>query len=191
MSDIFKRVREAGERYRYEEKQLTFQERIVKRLLNYANVPYHLPTLRREAEERTGYPDLGFRWFNDAYPAFPVVLLSEKMTRTHTATLGDLYGKSRFTKLPWWQEYLTQADTYGVDLKTQRAALLFNLPYAKDAFLMVLHNQPVQNQVVMAAEHREEDPWPRTTFPMKTGVTAVLEAFPSFMQTVGKDWAIH
>lgn len=189
MTDIFKKIREAGEHQRYEDKQLAFQERIVKRLLTYANVSCHLSTLRREAKERHGRPDLGFRWFNDAYPAFPVVLLAEKMTRTHVATLGELYGKSQFTKLPWWREYVEQAATQGVNLTTHRAALLFNLPYAKDAFLMVIHNQPVQSHVIMAAEHREDEPWPRTTFPMKTGVTAVLEAFPSFMQTVGTDWA--
>lgn len=194
MSDFFQQMNDdAAAAEAAGEKQMTFQERIVKQLIRYAGAPLNLGRAKAEAKIHYGTTDLGFRWFHDTYPAFPVTLFSQKIRSAHVATIGDIYGKGRFQKLPWWREYEDQAGTYGIDLRADRAALLFNLPYASQAFLMVLHNQPVQadlSHLVQDAEYRQDDPWPRTTFPMgRSGIVAVLEAFPSFMQTVGKEWA--
>jgi len=192
MSDVdkfFKRLHESDKQQAEQQRQLSFQERIVKQLLRYANVPINVALFKQEAMAVHGHADLDFRWFAEKFPGFPVFLMSEKIKFTHTIKMADIYGQSRFRKLSWWKQYMEQADLAGIDLKTERAALLFNLPHAKDAFLMTLHNQPIQNQVFTPAEERE-DPWPRTIFPMaKEGVTIVLESFKSFMQTVGTDWA--
>jgi hypothetical protein len=171
--------------------QAAFQERIVKQLLRYAGV--QLPPLgvvKSQAKQQYGSTDLNFHWFDQEY-GFPVKLMAQKMPFTHKATLADLYGQGAFKKLPWWKEYEEQVEGNQYDLNIERAALIFNLPHARDAFLMVLHNQPTQAGVTIAdAELREDQPWPRTTFPVgKSGVVAVLESFKSFMQTVGTEWA--
>lgn len=189
-SDMFRKMQEVAASGDREEKQLSFQERIVKQLLRRANITLQVRIAKAQAAEQRGSEDLGFEWFNDQYPRFPLRLMSQKLKYTHLVTIGQLYGQGQFKKLPWWQEYVDQAGLYGVDLTRERAALVFNLPYAKDAFLMVLHNQPIQDAVIIDAERRRDEPWPRTTFPMgNTGVVAVLEAFDSFLQTVGTEWA--
>lgn len=189
-SDMFRQMQEVAASGDREEKQMSFQERIVKQLLRRANITLQVRIAKAQAAEQRGSEDLGFEWFNDQYPRFPLRLMSQKLKYTHLVTIGQLYGQGQFKKLPWWQEYIDQAGIYGVDLARDRAALVFNLPYAKDAFLMVLHNQPIQDNIIIDAERRRDEPWPRTTFPMgNTGVVAVLEAFDSFLQTVGTEWA--
>lgn len=189
-NDMFRKMQEVAASGDREEKQLSFQERIVKQLLRRANITLQVRIAKAQAAEQRGSEDLGFEWFNDQYPRFPLRLMSQKLKYTHLVTIGQLYGQGQFKKLPWWQEYVDQAGLCGVDLTRERAALVFNLPYAKDAFLMVLHNQPIQDAVIIDAERRRDEPWPRTTFPMgNTGVVAVLEAFDSFLQTVGTEWA--
>lgn len=188
--DVFEQMKQVAEEQNNETKQFTFQERIVKQLLRYANVSVNLAQMKREARDRYGNDDLGFFWFNQEFPSFPVHLLAQKMNYTHKTTLAQLYGKGQFRKLNWFKEYEAQAAAHDVDLSNERAALFFNLPHAKEAFLMALHNQPTQNTSVIDAEQRQDEPWPRTIFPLgKSGITVVLEAFPSFMQTVGTDWA--
>lgn len=170
-------------------KQATFQERIVKQLLRYAGCAIAVSQLKQDAYRKYGSHELDFIWFNQECHSFPVTLLSKKLPYTADIKLADIYGKGRFKKLGWWKAYQDAVEDAGVDLTTERAAFFFNLPHAKDAFLMVVHNQPVQNTDMASAEYRDEEPWPRTTFPIgRTGVVAVLEAFPSFMQTVGKSW---
>lgn len=170
--------------------QEAFEERIVKQLLRYAGVVINVGEAVNEAKRVYGSANLGFRWFHDKY-SFPVRLLAQKIPYTHKAALPDIYGQGSFKKLPWWKEYETQIDKYNIDLSRERAALFFNLPHAREAFLMVLHNQPLQGGVIMSdAEYRHDQPWPRTTFPLgRSGIVAVLEAFPSFMQTVGTSWS--
>ena len=189
-SDMFRQMQQVAASGEREEKQMSFQERIVKQLLRRANITLQVRIAKAQAAEQRGSEDLGFEWFNDQYPRFPLRMMSQKLKYTHLVTIGQLYGQGQFKKLPWWQEYIDQAGIYGVDLARERAALVFNLPYAKDAFLMVLHNQPIQNEIIIDAERRRDEPWPRTTFPIgSTGVVAVLEAFDSFLQTVGTEWA--
>jgi len=188
--DVFAVMRQAAATEANEDKQLAFQERIVKRALRYAGVTLNVGMAKRAAKETYGFEDLGFRWFNEVYSNFPLHLMSQKMPYTHKTTLADIYGQGRFKKLPWFKEYEAQAELAQIDLQLSRAALIFNLPHAKDAFLMVLHNQPTQEGLIVDAEQRQDEPWPRTTFPLgKSGITVVLESFPSFMQTVGTDWA--
>ena len=179
------------------DKQLRWQENIVKRLLRYAAIGFSVRESRKHAKEMSGYDSLGFDWFHESYPQFPVRMFAAKLPNIHKITLGDIYGKNRFVNLSWWKEYVDQASQAGVNIETERAALFFNLPGAKDAFLMVLHNQPTQvdapthrSELVADPDQRHNEPWPRTTFPIGNGdVVAVLEAFPSFMQTVGTFWA--
>ncbi len=190
MTDVFKQMQDAAREADRQDQQFGWQERIVKQLMRRANIAAPIGALKREALEQRNSDDLGFAWFNEQFPRFPLILLAQKMKYTQTAMIGDLYGKGRFKKLPWWKEYEEQTAANDINLQTTRAALLFNLPYARDAFLMVLHNQPTQEQVIRDAEVRQDEPWPRTTFPIgNTGVVAVLEAFDSFMQTVGTEWA--
>lgn len=187
--EFFDQLRDAGESSQQEQKQLSFQERIIKQLLRRAGVQLNVKAAKFAAKERYQSDDLSFQWFHDEYPTFPVRLMAQKMRYTQETRLGELYGRGQFKRLPWWQEYEKQAAVYGVNLANDRAALLFNLPYAKDAFLMVLHNQPTQAGLIVDAEYRQDEAWPRTTFPMgKTGIVAVLESFDSFLQTVGNEW---
>jgi hypothetical protein len=189
MSDIFDLMREEAAKNNDVTKQLSFEERVVKRLLAYAQIPLLIGKAKAEAKQKYGHTNLGFEWFREEYPRFPLTLMAQKLNFTHKTTLADIYGKGRFKKLGWWQEYIDQSAIHGVELSTERSALVFNLPHAQDAFLMVLHNQPSQVTIFTEAEQREE-PWPRTTFPIgKTGIVAVLESFPSFLQTVGTEWA--
>ena len=189
-SDMFAWLQAEAEEQGAQQRQLVFQERIVKQLLRNAGVALNVAAAKREAREQYGDDTLSFVWFHDRFPGFPVFLMAQKLPFTHKVTLADLYGRARFQKLSWWREYESQAELNGLDLRRERAALVFNLPHARDAFLMVLHNQPSQEYTFTDAECREEDPWPRTVFPMgKSGVTAVLEAFPGFLQTVGTYWA--
>ena len=190
MSDVFKRMQEQAQEGRLVRRQDAFQERIVKQLLRYANLQLNMKQTHREAKEKYGSPDLNFRWFYEEF-GFPVHLLSQKIPFTHKITLADIYGQSNFKKLSFWKEYEEQVSTNGIDLSTDRAAMIFNLPHAREAFLMVIHNQPTQAGVLLYdAENRVDEPWPRTTFPLgKTGIVAVLESFKSFMQTVGTQWA--
>ena len=173
-----------------ENKQISFQERVVRQVLKRAGVTTSVAVLKKEAQEKHGSSTLDFKWFEEEFPHFPVKLFSEKFKATHQITLGQIYGRGEFEKLAWWQSYLKLCDTYQVDLRKQRAALFFNLPYAQSAFLMVLHNHPSQaNAGLVDAEYREDEAWPRTTFPMrKRGMIAVLESFDSFLQTLGTDW---
>ena len=187
--DVFQQMQAVAQNEDREQQQLSFQERIVKQLLRRANIQLPVAVSKREAMQKYGQSDLDFAWFYSEFPAFPLRLFSQKLKYTQTS-LADIYGKNRFKHLCWWKEYEAQVALYDVNLATDRAALCFNLPYAKEAFLMVLHNQPVQNQIIQDAEHRQDEPWPRTTFPMgKSGIVAVLESFESFMQTVGTEWA--
>lgn len=188
--DVFDSMKAIADEHNAAEMQGNFQERIVKQLLRYAGVQIPLAVTKREAKDKYGTDDLNFFWFNQEYPSFPVYLLAQKLRYTHKATLSQLYGKGQFKKLPWWKEYETQTGTHAIDLRNERAVLFFNLPHAKEAFLMTLHNQPTQASSVIDAEQRQDEPWPRTIFPVgKSGITVVLEAFPSFMETVGTDWA--
>ena len=188
MSDFFQRGRAAVDGANAD-RQFAFQEKIVKSLLTRAGITIPVAAAKREAAEAHGRDTLDFDWLEATYPTFPVRMLSAKLRYTETATISSLYGKGNFKKLPWYREYISQVDLHNIDLKSQRAAFVFNLPYAQDAYLMVLHNQPVQAQIIRDAELRQDEPWPRTTFPMKShGVVCVLEALDSFMQTVGTDW---
>lgn len=189
MTDPFQQMFQNARRDMAAGQQEAFEERIVKQLLRYAGVVINIGEAVNEARRVYGSPSLNFRWFNDTYH-FPIKLLAQKLPYTHKATLPDIYGQGNFKRLPWWKEYEEQVDKNDIDLQAERAALFFNLPHAREAFTMVLHNQPLQGGVVLAdAEHRQDQPWPRTTFPLgKSGIVAVLEAFPSFMQTVGTAW---
>lgn len=171
-------------------KQQTFQETVVKRLLRAAGVTVAVAKEKAIAMENTGSTSIGFDWFAEKYPAFPMLLLAQKIPYTHQTMIADLYGKNRFKSLPWWKEYEKQVEHNGYDLRTVSVAMMFNLPGAKDASIMVLHNQPAQLGVRIAPELRYDSVWPRTTFPIgKTGVVAVLEALGGFMDTVGTEWA--
>lgn len=186
MADVFDHMRAVADDAQREEQQLNFQERIVKQLLRNANVPIQVGALKAEARQKYGTDWLDFQWFREEFPRFPVRLMAQKLKYRDQPLLSDLYGKGRFKQLAWWKEFENQAALFNVNLVHDRAALLFNLPHAKDAFLMVLHNQPVQSH---DAERRDADPWPRTIFPIgKSGIVAVLESFESFLQTVGTEW---
>ena len=171
------------------DRQDAFQERVVKRILKHVNIPVQYGYMKAQAAQDSGSRNLDLAWFQTTY-SFPVRLFAQKIPFTHKATLADIYGKGRFKKLPWWKEYESQASMHDVDLKIERAALFFNLPGAREAFLMVIHNQPIQcDDPIVDAELRDDEPWPRTTFPLgKSGIVGVLESFQSFMQTVGTGW---
>jgi len=193
VNDFFQHYQKRSEADTRLRQQAAFQERIVKQLLRYAGVKLPpLGVVKAEAKVKYGSTDLSFYWLVEEY-GFPVHLLSQKMAYTHKATLADLYGQGGFKKLPWWKEYEERTEAENIDLHNERAALIFNLPHARDAFLMVLHNQPTQvGTGIPDAELRADQPWPRTTFPVgKSGIVAVLESFKSFMQTVGTEWANH
>lgn len=184
--DFFEQMQADEREANREQQQLSFQERIVKQFLRRANIALSPVAAKAEAQHKYGSADLDFRWFHAEYPSFPVRLMSQKLKYKEQPLLAALYGKGQFKKLAWWLEFEEQTQLYGVNLQTDRAALLFNLPYAKDAFLMVLHNQPVQ----ATDPELRDDAWPRTIFPIgKTGLVAVLESFDSFLQTVGTSWA--
>jgi len=182
VSSFFKTLQEAGV-----DRRGAFEERVVRRILKDSGLVVNFAEAKRGLVDRGEADTLTLSWFNEHYPEFPMTLVAQKIPYTHRATLADLYGRKRFQALPWWKEYQEQAAQTGVDIVTDKLALVFNLPHAQDAFLMVLHNQPSVS-VSIAAEQRE-DPYPRTIFPIgKTGVTAVLESFPGFMMTVGDSW---
>lgn len=187
-NNYFAQMQQAASEQRNETRQLAWQERIVLSLLRYAGAPVNKRGLKTQAKQTTGDDTLSFDWFASEFPAFPVRLLAQKLPYTHKTTLVDIYGHKRFLSLPWFKEYESQVDLYQLNLEQERAALVFNLPTAKEAFQMVLHNQPVRALTFHDAEERREDHWPRTTFPLKNGTVIVLESFKSFMQTVGVDW---
>ena len=186
--DYFSKWENIAKVKRTEQQQNAWQERVVKKVIRYAEAPLAVAAAKRKAKDTYGDDLLGFTWFHDEYPGFPVRLLGQKLAYTHRATLGDIYGKTRFRSLPWAKEYEAQISLFQLDLAVERAALVFNLPHAKTAFLMVLHNQPASAMTFEDAEERREDHWPRTTFPLKDGTVLVLESLDSFMQTVGVEW---
>jgi hypothetical protein len=175
-----------------EQRQAGFEERCIKQILRYANVPLRIGQAKAMAREDGNHDSLNFRWFAQAFPSFPVTMGAEKLRRTSGTQIGwtQLFGNG-FMKLPFMQEYMKLVNTLAVDVHSERVALVFNAPHADKATTMVLHNQPIQaNNVSVVDPERREETETRIIRPYgNPRVTYVLESFNSFMQTVGTDWA--
>lgn len=164
--------------------QIAFEVQIVKKILNAAGVTY-MAALQKDAENTSATGEMSLDWFQGHFPRFPVRLFADKISGTHTVTIGWLFGRRAIQKSEWYKSYLEQ--TAGIDLRVERAALCFPLAYAAEASLMLLHNWPTQVHAFSEAECRTEDPYPRLTFAIGKDI-GVLEPLAGFMQTIGTEW---
>ena len=186
--DVFTRMQNAAAEENEESRQVGFQERCVKAVLRAANVPFLVGKAKLAAREKYGNDDLGFAWFNEEFPAYPVMLMSQKMRYTGKPRWTELFGAG-FAKHPWFKEYVKQIAEFGWNPQLDRCAMFFNAPHADQSATMVLHNQPIQATMVHDPEQRTE---PETRIIRPYGnpqVVYVIESVKSFMQTVGTDWA--
>jgi hypothetical protein len=169
-------------------KQARFEESVIKRLLRYAAMTINFRAAREDCRAMFRHDSLSFMWFHATYPRFPMRLGTAKLRDTSGEKIGwtDLFGVG-FRKLPWVNEYTQMAAQYGCDPTEQRIGLVFNVPRADGAGLVVFHNQPEQLGL----------PDPELTVEGNTrilrkfkqpAITYVLESFSGFLETVGKDW---
>gem|GEM_PF-4846335 len=169
-------------------RQLGFQERCVKAILRFANVPLQVGKAKVDAKAQFNDDSLGFQWFEEHFPGYPVLLLSQKMRYTGKPRWTELFGAG-FAKHPWFKEYIKQVSECGWNTQVDRVAMFFNAPHADQSATMVLHNQPIQETILHDPEQRTE---PETRIIRPYGnprVVYVIESVKSFMQTVGTDWA--
>jgi len=169
-------------------RQLSFEERVVKGILRYANVPLRVGKAKSMAKEHRGSTSLGFQWFSEQFPEYPINLSSAKLRHTGEIKMNQLFGRG-FMRLSFVKEFMGIIDSEDWNPHTERCAMVWNLPHAHQASTMVLHNQPVQANITTDAERRAE---PETRILRPFGhprVTYVVESLNSFMDTVGTEWA--
>ncbi len=127
MSDIDRLLSDGmGARDAAERRQETFEERIVKGLLQRAGIATPLWQLRHAAEEVYGIKSLNFRWFRQEYPRFPLILGASKIPNTAGITLADALTGS-FSKLPFFREYSKFLASEDIDDYERSVAFFFNL----------------------------------------------------------------
>jgi hypothetical protein len=80
-------------------RQVRWEARVVRHLLEFYGLEGKAADLMRECEERTGEPRLQFCWFLKYYPTFPVRLVPLKIDYLHEMTFADLFGRFTATRL--------------------------------------------------------------------------------------------
>lgn len=176
---------------REDNRQGGFEERVVKQLLRNAGVPLQVGKAKNQAQAERGSMDLNFAWLRDVIPQFPIYMATSKLPNTSGTKIGwtQLFGAG-FAKLPFVVEYQKVAAGEDWDIHTDSCALVFNAPGADKSTTMVLHNQPIQETMVVEDPERRTHAETRIIRPYgKPQVVYVIESLRSFMETVGTDWA--
>jgi hypothetical protein len=191
-SDVFSDFRDVAlqRETRETNRQGGFEERIVKQLLRNAGVPLQVGKAKAEALDSRGCSDLDFSWLRDVIPEFPLYMATSKLRNTSGTKIGwtQLFGAG-FAKLPFVVEYQKAAASEEWDIHTDRCVLVFNAPGADKSTAMVLHNQPIQENIVEDPERRTHAET-RIIRPYgKPQIVYVIESLRSFMETVGTGWA--
>lgn len=74
------------------QRQLSFEERIIKRVFNECGAKRAMwGRLVNQCREMTGHHKLNFNWFNATYRQFPGILCGKRIPRLHELTIVDLF----------------------------------------------------------------------------------------------------
>lgn len=170
------------------ERQASFEEQCILRLLRDAGVPINRTRARADCRRMFRVEHLTFMWFHHVFPGLPVKIGAAKLRDTSGDRIGwtSLFGVG-FRKLPWVAEYHKMAEQCDYDVLTERVALIFNAPRADGAGLVVIHNQPAQLE--LPDPEGKVDGFTRIVRTYRRpAITYVMEAFSSFQTTIGTAW---
>lgn len=162
----------------------SFEERAVKRILNYADrLPPNLGIARNECKRLTGQTYLNFHWFNSSYK-YPVRLGSARLPNLHKLLVGDLFG--HFTTLPQFKAYERLCADFDADPLRDRVGLVFSWG-GIGVGTVVLHNYPVRLSERANLHYERGTRIVRTLG--RTPITYVMEDLQDFVTFIGTDWA--
>lgn len=166
-----------------------FEEVCVKKLLVKSGVQLRLAAWKGEQKKLRNSSRLTTQWLMDTWPRFPLHITVAAHQYPGKLPYAALLG-GRISKLTVFKDYQTQAANHGVDPVHSRFGMVFKCHRAKHATIQVLHNQPMQSDVVDfdgTPEHAEGTHCRRFMFWYR-GINYVIEGIDSFVATIGKDW---
>lgn len=164
-------------------RQASYESAIVKRILTTSGFkPSRWSGVVSQSREFTGDQDLNFAWFHEAYPAFPVTMMSEKIRWAHKTRMIDFF--KRFTSTLVYCRFRDRTAEAGINLRDTYAALVFEMG---EFGTTVIHNYPRETQFVLGDGCVDEGT--RLIRPLKvTGVTYVVEQVKTFIAAIGASW---
>jgi hypothetical protein len=125
---------------------------------------------------------LALPWFIENFPAFPAILRVAKVEHVFDVSWTALFGPT-FFKQPWAAEYLELVDELQVNLRKEWFAMVFRVPHAKQANLMVMHNVP-DDLLLVESELT-------CIMRVKDRIRYVIEPLASFLERTGDGWFQH
>jgi hypothetical protein len=118
-------------------------------------------------------------WFESMFSSFPATLRVSKVDHVYDVSWTALFGTA-FFKQAWARDYLEFVDEMVVKLETEWFAMVFRVPHAEKANLMVMHN----GHVDMPASSEE---WTCISH-VKDNVRFIVEPLTGFLQRTGDNW---
>lgn len=189
-TDFFDRMRASAARETHEQsRQAVFEERVIKQILRAANVTAPLKTLLDDAYTETNARRLSFRWFQAAFPQFPLRMGAQKVPYVQDVMGSQLFG-SGFAKTPYFTEFKKFVEREDIDLTVERAALVFVWPRAQGGALMALHNYPPDGNNAWDPNCRNER---GTRILRRFGnppILYVIESLNDLLVSIGADWCL-
>ena len=183
IDDMMNRVRSGEYAKLVQQREESFEDRIVKRVLRYANLdPAQYVREERQHAER----GLTFEWFNIAFSAFPVYLGTQKIPHTRELLLTQVFGP-HFMRLPFVKAYQVLCDSLGRSPHQDRIGLVFTLAGLGEA---VLHNYPLELHLTPDPALRAERDSRVVRVFGNPPVVYVLDPLAEFLDSIGTDWAL-
>lgn len=184
MEDFAARMREQQYAADTSAKVDRFEQRVVEAILKKVNYATPTATLRREYKRTSGKDVLDFAWFTDFFGAFPAQLYADKLSHTYNISWANLFGDI-FFKQPWVVKYMDIVGSEAIDLRKDWFALVFVVPHASKANLMVVHNRFVGQEF---ASEGSESCTKIVRRLDRLDTSLVIEPLTSFIEATGKHW---
>lgn len=177
-------IRDFYKQAQVEQSTASFENRCVERMLQIVKFPRPLSVLRSEHIRHSGKRSLDLTWFQEYFPAFPAELVCDRLTNLSDISWTTLFGRG-FEQQPWFKQYLGHVDDGARDLEDTWFALIFQVPHADKASLMVVHSKADALAVPTAdkASYTKIVRWVS-----KLNSALVVEPLQSFLASTGSRW---
>jgi len=159
----------------------SFEDKIVKKVMQKTGLIYNLNNLRQRCQAATGSRELNFEWFHDEYQDFPVRLSARKARWLRDMTVESLFRS--FTRTTAFKEYERACEELGLDDREESLGIVFYWP---GITAMILHNHPRDDELL---DTKKE--WTRIVRPIgntNPRIIYTIEPLDSFLYVIGESW---
>jgi len=161
-----------------------FESRCVRAILKFGNVSGDVSGKLALARINHGKAKLDLEWFNREHPNFPATLIADKLEKTYDIAWAGLFGPN-FFKQAWTKAYFKAVELQEYDLEKDWVALMFKVPHAKNAEIMVLHNKPGNFDTTDIADVETRIVRKYST---ESSAILIIESLQSFVASTGATW---